>query len=717
MKIKYSLAALLAITTLNAADSLGTISVESTTIDDRYDAKQLEVSNTTVINGNDIEDKHAENIADVLNEIPGLTVTMTEGDSSKIHIRGIAGEVYMGEKPGVAIVIDGVPVQERAGSVNIDSDNIKSIKVIKGGASYLYGNDALAGAVIITTKRPKEKKEGKISVEAGSFNYKKFLGNFKGGTKDYAVNLQASKKSSDGYWDNSDYWAKSINGKFRYYLNDSSDLTLGIDKSSRFENDTGSLTHTVNGVNQVETNPTSVGEVGYAVKYNIDLDKYFLKYSKDFDNESNLMTQIYKYEDLTTSKSSPYDTDADSLNDDHRTTAYAHTVQNGLKSEYRVPHKIAPYMIGVDIARNEEDKKTTYLVDYNPGGPANYVVGDFGSNTNFNEDINAIYGELKYKTTAKLTTSLNARFDQMKYDYTNKLSTPSENWKKDFNQQSYKLGATYKIKKNEILYTNFSTGFRVPTISQLYAGNILSGRYTYFNNTDIKVEKTYNYELGLRNKTDKISYDVALYQLDRKDVIGLKTGNYTSYSGNPELYYDNMSEIQNRGVELSLKSDKKKTFFYNINYTYLDSKYKKYSNYNLILNNGSDYVAGVYDLAGNTVPRTSKHTVYLEGNYKLQANLLFTAGINYKSSQYADDLNRIKIGDYSVVNLKTKYKTKIAGFQAELFAKINNALDEQYYLMPRVTGDRNEDNKYDIGDMGLSVHPGRSYLAGLSVKF
>ena len=39
---------------------------------------------------------------------------------------------YMGEKPGVAIVIDGVPVQERSRKdVNIDSDNIESYKNYK----------------------------------------------------------------------------------------------------------------------------------------------------------------------------------------------------------------------------------------------------------------------------------------------------------------------------------------------------------------------------------------------------------------------------------------------------------------------------------------------------------------------------------------------------------------------------------------------------------
>jgi len=338
-QVKYSLVAALAIAaTLNASEDLGLITVESSIIDNKFDAKKLEVSNTVTLKGSEIEDYHAENIADVLNNIPGVTVRKNEGDSNKIHIRGIAGEVYMGEKPGVAIVIDGVPVQERAGSVNIDMDNIESIKVIKGAASYLYGNDALAGAVVITTKRPKGKNEGFVTAETGSYGYEKYLANYMGSTEDFAIQLQASYKASDGYWEDSDYWAKSFNGKLQYYIDETSEITFGADISKRYENDTGSITHTTynprTGIytNQVETNPTSIGEVGYSTDYDIDLSKYFVTYSKDFDNNSNLMAQIYRYEDTTTNQSGAYDSNRDGLRDDHLYDAYANTLQNGLKS-------------------------------------------------------------------------------------------------------------------------------------------------------------------------------------------------------------------------------------------------------------------------------------------------------------------------------------------------------------------------------------------------
>ncbi len=722
MKNKIYLSLVCALAMNVAASDLGVIQVESSTIDDKFESKMLEVSSTAIVSGEEIEEYHAENIADVLNNIPGVTVRKNEGDSNKIHIRGIATEMYMGEKPGVAIVIDGVPVQERAGSINIDSDNIESIKVIKGGASYLYGNDALAGAIIITTKRPKGKNEGFVTVEAGSYGYHKEVARFMGSTEDLAVEIQASYKASDGYWENSDYWAKSFNGKFQYYIDDSSDITLGIDKSTRYENDTGSITyHTYDEdtelyTNNVDNNPTSIGEVGYSVGYDIELDKYFLTYSKDFDNGSNLMTQLYNYEDTTTNKSSAFDSNDDGVRDDHRYNSYANTLQRGLKSEFRTEGDIIASMIGVDIARNEEEKNSVYRVEYTGGWPSvTHPIGEVTSDTNSKEDINAIYGELKYGVTNALTTTINARYDNISYDYTNNLD--SINSEQTYDEISYRVGATYKLKEKQVVFLNYSTGFRVPLVSQMYAGDITGSSWsgTYINNTDIKTEKTYNYEIGFRNKSDLLSYEVSLYQLNRDDVIGKSVGNYASTNGDEELYYDNMADVRNRGLELSLSSSKSKDFSFVFNYTYLDSVYTRYDNYYILLEGETNATA--YDVTDNTVPRTSNHTFYIEGTYKVLSNWSVTADINYRSAQYADERNEIEVDGYSVVNLRTKYNTEIAMFDIEFFAQVDNVLDEQYYMMPRVTGDRNDDGLYDVRDMGLTVNPGRVYLAGLSARF
>ncbi|MDQ7042986.1 MAG: TonB-dependent receptor [Sulfurimonas sp.] len=721
MKTKVYISVVCAFALNVAASDLGTIQVESSTIDDKFANKTTEISSTASMSGAEVEVFHAENIADVLNTLPGVTVRKNEGDSNKIHIRGIATEMYMGEKPGVAIVIDGVPVQERAGSINIDADNIESIKVLKGGASYLYGNDALAGAIIITTKRPKNRNKGFATVERGSNGYAKYLATYNVGTENFAANIQASYKKSDGYWEDSDYYTKSLNGKFQYYIDDSSDLTLGVDKTLRYENDTGSITYATYDpntglyTNNVVTNPTSKGEIGFATKYEIELTKLFLTYSKDFDNDSNLMAQIYQYEDSTQNRSSAYDSTGDGVRDDNLNLTDKNTIQRGFKSEYRLSGRSIASMLGVDIARNEETANNKYRVDYTGRDGVDHTIGEVSSNTESKEAISAIYGELKYALSKDFTTTLNARYDNIKYDYKNNLTATDKDT--EYNEASYRAGATYNVAPKKVLFTNFSTGFRVPTVTQMYAGDIIGASWsgTYVNNLSIKVEKTYNYEIGFRSSNDMLSYEVSLYQLDRKDVIGNSIGNYASSDGTEDLFYDNMADIRNRGLELGINSNRNKTVSFVLNYTYLDSTYVKYDKRNLLLE--GETVATAYNLTGNTVPRTSKHTVYVEGNYRVSPGLLLTANVNYRSSQFADDMNEVEVENYTLLNLRAKYNTKISNMDLEFFANIDNFFDKQYFMMPRVTGDRNDDGLYDVRDMGLTVNPGRTFLAGLSARF
>ncbi len=362
------------------AANLGTISVDSSTIDDKFDAKQIEVSNTVVINKNEIEKINPHNIFDVLNKIAGITASNLGNDIVKIHIRGVDNHMYMGEKPGVAIVIDGVPVQETSGKINVDLDNIESIKVIKGSASFLYGNDAIAGAVVITTKRPKGESSSKIEIERGSFNTNKFIASTNQNLENSSIQLQATTRSTDGYWEDAYLKHKSVNGKYQYYIDDTSDITFGLDYTKRETGDGNS----VKGITEAITNPTSEVYLSYSGYYNSNLIKSFVTYSKDFEDESNFMFNIYRYSD-----------DKINYTSRDRTTGTYHKIfkdeewkQNGIKSEYRKPFDNYAIMAGLDIQKNNT-KSLSYDSD------ANKVLGSLSSSTNTDEDINAIYIELK----------------------------------------------------------------------------------------------------------------------------------------------------------------------------------------------------------------------------------------------------------------------------------------------------------------------------------
>ena len=725
------------------AEELGMIQVESTTIDDRFEQKRDEPSNIAVISGDEVDAARTENIQQLLQSIPGVTTEVQSGDSIKIHIRGIENQVYMGEKPGVAVVIDGVPVFERTGRVNIDLDNIESIKVVKGGASYLFGDDALSGAVIITTKRGAKYKGFTVAGERGSFDASKTLVRAGFAEDKFAGHVQASRRATDGYYDDSASEAVYVNGKLQYYVDDVSDVSFGFERSERNKNSHGAITAVA-----AETDPESKDIFSYndyANHYDVDLAKYFVTYSRDVDATDNLLLSLYSFRDDTLYVSKPNRNDPtlyEVLNDYEQ-------VQNGLKSEYRSSGEQVAWMAAVDLRRNRYKNNTYNNIDIadNPWTPwvnESATAGAPISDDTTDEAVNAVYGELKFQLSDPMTMTLNGRVDRIDLDYDSNLS--GLKLEKSFTVSSWRLGGNYELADNRDVYANVSTGFRAPSINQLFAGDI-SPTGTTENNPDLKPEHAINIELGFRTKTmlfgAPTDIDVAVFQIDRKDYIMTTAGQYAVADGSNTMY-DNIGGVRNRGLELSVDSQVSQMWSWNLAYTYLDAKFTDYDNFNLLLGNrygeectvdpgfdpNTEYCLEHYNNEGNVVPRTPRHHMNLAASFRPSSYWTITAELDTTSSYYADEVNQVKIAGRENVNLLVNYDRKFGDSVWSFFARVDNLFDETYFNTARggtgdsKTVDSNADGIYDSydgvynsDDISVVVNPGRVYTAGVSVKF
>lgn len=708
----------------NSVQSLDTISVESSTIDDRFSTKRTEVSNTTTISGETIDESHTENIQQILQSIPGITTEVKTGDSLKIHIRGVENQMYMGEKPGVAIVIDGVPVFERTGAVNIDLDNIESIKVLKGGASYLFGDDALSGAVIITTKKGAHYNHNFATIERGSNGYRKLLARTGYSNDVLNFHIQGSQRKADGYHEDSDYSAKYYNGKLQYFIDDSSDLTFGAEYSKRAKDSHG----TVGGADEADDNPESIYDGDqesrdYTRMYDVELEKYFLTYSKYFTEQTNLLVNAYMYTDETSYWSAPQTRDGsyvkqDSLDDsDYVYDNYYEQTQKGVKSELRTASQSFAALLGLDLRDNEYKNKVVYktnqaLVRYMPMPVVTadyYKAGDERSNDTTDEKVYAIYGEYKHGFTKDLTATINARYDKIELDY---VDSDGDELEKDFNVYSYRVGTNYNLDAKNALFVNYSTGFRAPTISQLFAGSTSAWGYTE-SNPDLEPEKSYNYEIGLRGSLDWFNYEAALFRIDRDDFIMKTSGNYGDTSNTSGDMWDNIGGARHQGLELSLYDKITDKLSYNIAYTYLDARYTNYHNFAMDLGGTMTY----FDPNGNRIPRTSKHMLNVILDYYVLPSWKMQAEWVKKSSYYADDLNRMQIDGQDAVNLLTQYKSNYQNIEYAFFARVDNLFDNQYYNTARASGDRDENGEFDSEDLSITVNQGRTFTVGFSMKF
>ncbi|MFK5977215.1 MAG: TonB-dependent receptor [Sulfurovum sp.] len=714
--IKKSLGISLLLATMLCGEDLGIINVESSTIDDKFNNKKSEVSNTSTISATDVDNAHIDNIDQILKTISGVTSEVTTGDSLKIHIRGVENQMYMGEKPGVAVVIDGVPVFERTGRVNIDLDNIESIKVIKGGASYLFGDDALSGAVVITTKRGAKYNNSYLSTEFGSYGYSKFLARQGFSNEKFNAHIQISQRESDGYHEDSNYLSKYLNGKVQYYIDDSSDLTFGLEMSKREKDSHG----TVGGVIEADTNPESVftGNMesrDYTRHYDVELQKYFLTYSKDFENSSNLMLNAYLYKDETSFISSPQTKDASGSRGIYTDDDYVYDndysqIQKGVKAEYRMNFDSSAMLFGLDLRENNYKNKIIYRVGqrltYRP--PHKYsTAGEERSNNDTDESVYAVYGEYKYAFTTDFSMTTNLRYDKIKLDYSD---SSANTLKKEFDVWSYRLGANYQLTSDWTLYTNYSTGFRAPTISQLFAGDVSTYGSTQ-NNPDLEPERADNYEIGVRGKYAGFTYDLSLFMIDRKDFIMKTSGNYGDTDTTD--MWANIGGARHTGLEFSVKGNLIEDLYMGVAYTYLDAKYTDYKAFGIDLGG----TVQTFDVSDNSIPRTPKHRLNIMLDYKITPSLTLNTNIDLVSKYYADDLNRLEIEEHTTVDMGLSYTTKISKYEVSLFAKVENLFDKHYYNSARANDDRDENGVFDYQDLSITVNQGRFYSAGLSLKF
>ncbi|PIP09589.1 MAG: TonB-dependent receptor [Sulfurimonas sp. CG08_land_8_20_14_0_20_36_33] len=683
-------ATLLSVANVSASD-LGTIQVESSTIDGKTDTKKTEVSSTATISREDVEKINPKTITDLLSGIAGVTISNVGTDAAKVHIRGVDNQNYMGEKPGVAIVIDGVPVQETSGKINVDLDNIESIKVIKGGASYLYGNDALAGAVIITTKKAKGKDSSKVEGEVGSFNSKRFMASTNQSFDNSALQLQGNYRSSDGYWEDAYVLVKSINGKYTYYINDASDITFGMDYTQRKTGDGNSVSGTI----AAETNPRSVGEYSYGGYYDSTLVKSFVTYSNNLDDKTNFMINIHKYLDDKTSKLA-------------RATKNASEIwnQDGAKGEYKTAFDSVAFMVGFDIQKNATDETTRLALD-----------GSLSSDFKTNERINALYTEVKIEPIKDFTATFNFRYDNIEHQYMDKSDT-TKDVSPTYNIGSYRAGFNYALTPKSSLYSSVSTGFRTPTVTQTSVNQqALKVDPTLAIPAEIKVETSYNYEIGVRGTHSDIKYDASIYQLDRTNYIGRIAGNYITSNDEDESNYDNVGDMRSRGFELSAISDLEKMFSFELAYTYLDAVFTNYwISQQLTVNTArrgqpTNAQFQRVDFSGNQVPRTSTHNAKITLNYQPITDAMISTDILLKGSYYADEANVHKMPGYEVVNLRANYKYKNG---LEIFARIDNLLDTNYYQFVNINSSAIADMTTDAT---IRVGQPRAYYAGLRYKF
>jgi vitamin B12 transporter len=141
-----------------------------------------------VITGEELERRQVKTVADALRLSQGLTVFSSggPGTSTSVRIRGSNADQ-------VLVLIDGAIMNSATlGSfnfANVTTDNIERIEILRGAQSMLWGADAMGGVINITTKKGTGAPSARAFFEYGSFSSIREGGQVSGktGIVDYSV--------------------------------------------------------------------------------------------------------------------------------------------------------------------------------------------------------------------------------------------------------------------------------------------------------------------------------------------------------------------------------------------------------------------------------------------------------------------------------------------------------------------------------------------------
>lgn len=195
-RILLATAAFAALPTLALAQEAETDLPEVVVTATRISAIVAETPGARVIDAATIERRGAVFAADILADVPGLSVVRTGafGGASQVRIRGA--------HPGKTLVlVDGVPVNDPAdvsGAFDFGGfglADIARIEVLSGPQSSLWGSDAIGGVIAFTTR---DTDGVRFDAEAGSFST--LRGDLAVGTvgENHAVSAWVSRFDTDG---------------------------------------------------------------------------------------------------------------------------------------------------------------------------------------------------------------------------------------------------------------------------------------------------------------------------------------------------------------------------------------------------------------------------------------------------------------------------------------------------------------------------------------
>jgi len=440
----------------------------------------------SVITAKQIAENGWRTLPEALRSLPGMHIVESgsPGSTVSIFIRG-------SRSAHTLVLVDGVRLNDPSGPTReayiagTDLANIERIEAVRGPQSGLYGADAIAGVVNIITKKAAEGVSGSVSVEAGSYDTYRAAAELASRQGNVSGVASVSYLDSEGF--------SSANERFP-----------GNDEADGFENLNASV--------RLGVTPSEAVSVGATFKFTEWESEYDAGAGPGADVEgnvaeaeqilaglnANLGASDARWQQTLRAQFATFDR---TFSDSWGTSGF-----DGENWEAEWRHDLAigdHHRLSAGASYRDETAETDTMTSMSADNVGVYIQDHMS------------HGALD------IVESL--RFDDHE-------SFGGE-W-------TYRIAPSYAIAKSDTrLKGSFGTGFKAPSLYQLYAPATAFGA---IGNADLDPETSLGWDVGIEQVVvpDVFSCGVTYFSSDVDDQIEYVNG------------YENVSEVENRGVEV-----------------------------------------------------------------------------------------------------------------------------------------------------------------------
>ena len=473
-----------------ANDEGGVMAIEEIVVTSRKRVENLQdvPEAITAFSERQLELAKIESLRDFVDLTPNLMMRETfRSNESFLTLRGLSSA--QGGLPPVSFVVDGVQLGSND-FINQDILDVERIEILKGPQGALYGQGAIAGAIVVTTKAPGNEPEFNIKGSYGKGDSYRVAASASTPIVEDKLFLRLS-----GYYRDRDGLIDNVRGK-NIDFSDEGSIRVRV----RYEGDNlsaslrGSYTEGDGNCCQQDRLPRDANR---QILPGVDVDDVDnpgpssdilgtsdtsfrdVSLKLDYDFESFTLTSITGYAEVRQAVFGDADfAPVPFVKQDLAFNTDVFNQEVRLASGSDSPWQ---WILG-GFYQDRQERQPVFVGAVTPGAglPVPDVILDLDNE--INSESWAVFGQVSYAVTDKLEGLVALRYDEDDQDTVDK-NNPASFKKASFDQLQPKAQLSYQWTDDILTYFTYSTGFRAGGFTQ---------------NTRFDNEETDNFEIGLK---------------------------------------------------------------------------------------------------------------------------------------------------------------------------------------------------------------------------